>query len=82
MFNSELPLLIILARKNVVGAVFENAERRQVDEIGDLNPHGPVLTTQKDEQVSGVIRRKNIPSGKSLVLLSHHGKQRRNKITN
>jgi hypothetical protein len=57
LFNSELPLLIIFGPKNaVVSAIFENPERCEVDEIGDLNPHRPVLTTQKLDEVSGLIR--------------------------
>lgn len=44
MTNSELPFLIILGPKKNVGgggAVFEHRERREADEVGDLNPHRP-----------------------------------------
>jgi hypothetical protein len=68
LIDSELPVLAILGPKNViVGAVFKHPERREVDEIGDLNPHRPVLTTQKEAESSVFIGHKNIPSGNNLL---------------
>lgn len=46
-FFSDLPLLIILDLKNI--GIFEDPERRKLNEISDLNLHRPVLQRNRSK---------------------------------